>query len=272
MTQIPAFSQRKELFEWLIANKTLLINEKKASIKQADGISFVYTPEFARDAATKADQVIGSDASRLFVRSIINTTKLMDSHEDVHINGLWKKSLNESKDNYLIQEHDFCFEGVISDEVEAYTKIMTWKSLGYDWEGSTEALVYDSILHKDRNPYMFEQYAKRRVKNHSVGMRYVKMFMCVDSPMYAEEKENWDKYIDEVVNREQAEAKGYFWAVTEAKNVEGSAVLKGSNFVTPTMRVTEDKHEPPHGTHKNEPLIRTQKLEALNELLTKFKQ
>jgi hypothetical protein len=40
--------------------------------------------------------------------------------------------------------------------------------------------------------------------------------------------------------------------VTEAKNIEGSAVVKGSNFVTPTYSV-EAKTEPPAGT-KVEPV------------------
>jgi hypothetical protein len=60
----------------------------------------------------------------------------------------------------------------------------------------------------------------------------------------AEEKENWDKYIGKVANVEQAEEEGYFWAVTEAKIVEGSAVLFGSNRVTPTLSNNKTQDEP----------------------------
>lgn len=265
---IPEFKTRTELFDFLVENKTTLINQKKAAVKHADAFSYLMHPSNDKTYSTKAEQVIGSDANKLFVRAVINTTGILDSHSDVHIKGLWKKSLSENADNYLCAEHDFSFKGIISDEVEAYTKSMSFKSLGFSqWDATTEALIYDSIVHKDRNPYMFEQYAKRRVKNHSVGMRYVKLYMCINYKEYREEYENWEKYIDNVVNRDVAEDKGYFWAVTEAKNIEGSPVVKGSNFVTPTL-ITQEKSEPPTSTRLyNEPSTDTQKMEALKQLL-----
>lgn len=50
------------------------------------------------------------------------------------------------------------------------------------------------------------------------------------------------------VNPEVAEEKGYFWAVTEAKVIEGSAVPIGSNWITPTLSVENKDNEPPKGT------------------------
>lgn len=268
---IPEFKTKTELFDFLVENKSTLINQKKAAVKHADAFSYLMHPSNDKTYSTKAEQVIGSDANKLFVRAVINTTGILDSHSDVHIKGLWKKSLSEATENYLCAEHDFSFKGIVSDEVEAYTKSMSFKSLGFSqWDANTEALIYDSIIHKDRNPYMFEQYAKRRVKNHSVGMRYVKMYLCINYKEYRDEYENWEKYIENVVNRDAAEDKGYFWAVTEAKNIEGSPVVKGSNFVTPTL-ITQEKSEPPTGTLLHtEPSTDTQRLKALQELLKKF--
>lgn len=271
MIELPSFSNKIALFDYLIKNQSTLISQKKAVIKEADKIGYIFHADNDKTYSDKAEAVIGTDSNKLFVRSIINTTGILDSHSDVHIKGLWKKSLQETKEKYLIEEHKFNFRGIISDEVEAYTKSLSFKSIGFDFEGSTEALIYDSIIHKDRNEYMFEQYAKRRVKNHSVGMRYVKLFMCIDSPMYDEAFENWNKYKDEVVNVEALE-QGFMYAVTEAKDVEGSAVIKGSNFVTPTMITRNEKSEPPLGTRLHtEPSTDTQKLEALKELLAKTK-
>jgi hypothetical protein len=100
-----------------------------------------------------------------------------------------------------------------------------------------EVLVYEAVIKKDRNPYMFDQYLKGYVLNHSVGMRYMKLFFCYDSQesQYTQEKENFDKYIDLVLNRDDVDE--YFWAITEAKNIEGSAVVKGSNFLTPVLGI-----------------------------------
>ena len=36
---------------------------------------------------------------------------------------------------------------------------------------------------------------------------------------------------------------GYFWAVTEAKVVEGSAVVKGSNAITPVISIVENSNK-----------------------------
>jgi hypothetical protein len=104
-----------------------------------------------------------------------------------------------------------------------------------------EVLVYEVNVSKSRNPLMFEQYKSGYVLNHSVGMRYVKILLCynTEDAGYSQEKENWDKYYPNVVNKDEADKYGYFWAVTEAKNIEASAVVKGSNFLTPVLSAEE---------------------------------
>ena len=87
-------------------------------------------------------------------------------------------------------------------------------------------------------------------------MRYVKIDLAMnsESPADAKEKAAWDKYINKIVNKEKAIEQGYFWAVTEAKVIEGSAVPLGSNFATPTISVGEPVKatpiEPEQSTHK----------------------
>lgn len=260
---IPQFNTRKELFEWLRENKSLLVQAKKAAIKQADPVYCVSSgPEAKGTIITKE---LGADAGQpsngiLYVKSVINTTNLMDSHSDVHIPGIWKKSLQETKIIYHLQEHNMTFDKVISDDVTAYTKSMSWKSLGYDFEGNTQALVFDSTIKAARNPFMFDQYANGYVKNHSVGMRYIKLFLALDSDNKydAEEKANWDKYIADVINKDAAVEQGYFWAVTEAKVIEGSAVLVGSNVATPTLSVSEAGFKSTLESSQIEPVNTTQ--------------
>jgi hypothetical protein len=48
----------------------------------------------------------------------------MDSHKDVHLPGIWKKTLQENKDLYLLEEHKFLFQGIITDQVKAYTQLL----------------------------------------------------------------------------------------------------------------------------------------------------
>src|SRR5690606_32462188 len=117
------------------------------------------------------------------------------------------------------------------------TEMLRWPELGLNLSGITEALVFSGKIEKERNPGMFEQYRKGYVKQHSVGMRYMKMVTCINDEDYEKQKSDWDKYIEQVVNKKEAEEAGYFWAVTEAKVIEGSAVLFGSNSITPSLEV-----------------------------------
>lgn len=98
-----------------------------------------------------------------------------------------------------------------------------------------EVLVYEAVIKKDRNEEMFKNYLNGWVLNHSVGMRYIKLFFCYNNSdsEYSQNKENFDKYYDQILNKDDVGE--YFWAIIEAKNIEGSAVVKGSNFLTPVL-------------------------------------
>lgn len=231
----------KELYAFLKANKSALIAQKKYEVKRGDAIGYSRMLMTDKGEAVKANEPVNTDnPNEINVLSVINTTNWLDSHKDVHIPGLWKKSLQENKERYLLQEHNMSFKGIITDQVKATTKKIAWKALGVDAEGETEALIYDSTISKDRNEYMFNEYRKGHVKNHSVGMRYIKIDLAVNEPedkYYRDEYEVWQKYIDQIANKAEAEDTGYFWAVTEAKEIEGSAVPIGSNRITPVISV-----------------------------------
>lgn len=254
MIDTAKFKSPSELFKFLKENKALLIAEKKSTYKRADAVSFCRPIHEHEEGADKAAPTVQDLTTKdvLNVEIVINTTKLLDSHGDVHIDGLWKKSLKEQRSLYHIQEHRMQFDHVISDNVSARTEVKTWRELGFKMNGDTEALIFESKIEKLRNPYMFEQYARGYVKNHSVGMRYIAIYLCINSEekYYVEEKANWDKYFPIIANPKDAEATGFFWAVTEAQVVEGSAVLSGSNWATPTTSVKF--YEPSEDTQEND--------------------
>lgn len=261
------FSTKEELFKKLRENKSLLISQKKMQNKFADAFDFTSVLVKEKVSIEKEESDIQSNPNEIKIVSVINTTNIMDSHYDVHIKGLWNKTVKENKNMLLLDQHRASFEGIISDNVKASLKTYTWKELGLNAEGETEALVFESTIDKERHPYMFEQYSKNRVKNHSVGMRYVKIDLAINSEAKwdIEEKEVWDKYIDQIINKEEAESRGYFWAVTEAKAMEGSAVVFGSNPITPTLSTKSepddhseaDKKEPTKVTQTNKSYLYT---------------
>jgi hypothetical protein len=265
------FETKEELFKALTEHKKELISLKKSVTKNADAISYGYVENISKNNIDKA--IASADLpNTLDVKVVINTTNFLDSHGDLHINGIWNKSVADNKTFLHLQEHNRDFSHVISDSAKGLVQSMTWKQLGLPYEGKTEALVFESTIDRLRNGFMLKQYANGWVKNHSVGMRYVNLELAINSEAdYDKEyKELWDKYYPVVANKELADERGYMWIVSEAKIIEGSAVVMGSNSATPTL---ENKQEPLDDTLDNEAekSLQTEKqTQLLKELLSKF--
>ena len=270
------FQTKEELFKALVDNKKELISIKKSAEKRADAISCGYVDASINIDVNKSDtpQEQANNIDALNVKVVINTTNFLDSHGDVHVNGIWNKSIkdNAEKGFLHLQEHDRDFDKIISDNAKGYTKSMTWKQLGFSYDGKTEALIFESTIERERNEFMLKQYSKGWVKNHSVGMRYVNIELAINSEAEwnKEEKAIWDEFYPIIANKEVADERGYFWVVKEARIIEGSAVVMGSNSATPTLE-NKDLQEPSDDTLENEPSKDTQKHEEqLKKLLTKF--
>lgn len=251
MIDYSKFNTQEELIDYLVANKNAITATKKAEIKRADAVFYSVPLINEKGEEVKAEPKSFVDLEQkdsIKVKVVINTTNLMDSHRDVHMKGIWKQSIKQNKNFLHLQEHEAKFNMIISDTAKGSIKTMQWSDLGYNFKGETEALIFDTEVEKSRNKFMFDQYAKGYVKNHSVGMQYIKMEFAANDERYPQEKAVWDKYISEVANKEEAERIGYFWAVTEAKIIEGSAVVRGSNYATPTLSTKENNDEPSNDT------------------------
>ena len=259
------FETKKELIDFLYANKKTIIAQKKAEIKHSDAISAMFYE--SKSDAIKENQPFAPENGEFKVKAVINTTNFMDSHDDVHLDGIWNKSLRQNRNIMMLQEHQLQFDKIIADgsDLEAYAKTLDWNKLGYQYSGQTQALIFEFNLKKDRNSFMFDQYSKGFVKNHSVGMQYIQIDMAINNKDYEEEYKIWQSYFDKIANKELAEYKGYFFAVKEAKLIEGSAVPIGSNPATPTLD-NNAKSQPPSGID-DEPSQDTQQWKIIMENL-----
>jgi hypothetical protein len=143
-----------------------------------------------------------------------------------------------------LQEHgQNSFSKIISTGSKVSIKKTTFKELGFDFDGETQALECESIIDPNRNIFMYNQYANGWVTNHSVGMQYVELLYCADSNVdeMKEYKDNYDRYYGAIANKSDVDEYGYFYAVLQAKLREYSAVPKGSNEITPTISVQAEK-------------------------------
>lgn len=269
MVKIPDFGTDKDqLFDWLRQNKSLLIQQKKMTIKEADSFAVNMAKEaYALPDKNKEFGIVDVTSKNLVIKTAINTTGIIDSHVDLHLPKGWNRTVkHKANDGLHLKEHKMTFDNVLADginEVEVYVTRMTWKSLGYNFEGSCDVLMHkatlkaytDPLPHQLTKSEMYYRYRDGEVKNHSVGMGYGDVVFCVnsDEKYWKEEKENFDKYLEYAVNPEVANEYGYYFAIPEMKYYEGSSVLRGSNYATPTVSVTEEKTEP--ATVSTSPII-----------------
>ena len=244
----------------LIERKAELIELKKAEVKTVKGgLTSLSDCNFI-----KTDKVSG-DSDIMLKRTIVgNTYMWMDSHDDVHSKGVFTKSIKErQKSIFHLHDHKFEITAKVGEPTKIYEKELLWSDFGVEKAGSTIALLMDTEIFKDYNSKIFNEYKANRVTQHSVGMQYVKIDLAVNDDEYEEEYKVWQDNIENIGNKELAEDKGYFWLVREAKLIEISAVLLGSNSLTPTL----ENKEAVSDTSKTEPSKDTQ----LKQLLTSIK-
>jgi hypothetical protein len=122
----------------------------------------------------------------------------------------------------------------------------------------------ESQIEKRLNERVYEEYKDDNVDQHSVGMVYVKVDIGINDENYKAEYATWSEVYPLLGNKEVADMKGYFFAVREAKLIEVSAVLLGSNELTPTLN---NKFQPDIATGKKEPKKITL---PINELVSAY--
>lgn len=177
---------------------------------------------------------------------VINTTLWMDSHLDVHLNGIWDRSIDQNAGKlFYVESHELSPSKVIAwpENVKAFTRTLPWADLGRNLEGETQALIFEIPEEKIENETARKVVESRRNVENSVRMQYVKLRLAINDADedWKENKATWDEVYPQIANKEMADEYGYFWAVDEAKIFkEGSMVLAGSNEATPILYNTEE--------------------------------
>jgi hypothetical protein len=251
------FSSKEDLFKALRENADKIISLKCADVvKSCDkgGATDIQFLERLPNA------IKGIDMKQDCVYPVINTTKYLDSHNDVHMDGIWNKSAKEQNGKvYYVADHELKLQSIIAypSNVNVMLKSVPWGVLGKDFEGETEALIYEIPKSAIVNQLAKKAIEEKVPMQNSVRMQYVKIKLALNSTAKEdlEYKKTYDETIDLIANKAIAEANGYFWAVYEAKiHKEGSMVLFGSNDSTPILTngaangTSEDKNEPEETT------------------------
>lgn len=226
----------KDLYNYLVKNKDMMIQQKKMLKTKSQ-------PFEINNIASKTVKFLNSQyeddlQSGVITRDIIaNTYNWMDSHYDVHVGSTFKKSIKERsiEDTWHLHDHDFKTSSKVGEFKSIVEKEVDWLDLGKNISGTTKILMPTSDIIMDYNKSIYKQYLTNKIKQHSVGMIYVKIFLAINDPEYKEEYAVFQKYINDIGNQEKAIEAGFFWAVPEAKLVEVSTVLEASCELTDTV-------------------------------------
>lgn len=238
------FASKEALFADLRKNYNDLIAFKKAEIQKSceKGLAVICK---SLDIHKLQDHVKALKVDNAYYYIAVNSTNILDSHEDLHIPGIWNKSVKEQQgQNYLCADHVLCIDSVIvrKEHIEMLVVELPFAMLGKAYEGNTEVLVYkvakDKVIHAKAKEWL----ESGDDIEASVRMQYVTILFAMDSndPEDATLKKNYDDYFHQIVNKADFEYILYYFIVKEAKNVrESSLVVFGSNPATGNIRNSE---------------------------------
>lgn len=285
MIKIPGCLQGKELIAFLLINKVELIKQKCAFPTKSQPMNWPYSitkkPTGKKALGFKTEDATNVKESPVTV--IGNAANFIDTQMDMLLPDCWKKSIKENGPEgknkiWHLKNHKQDTDGVIGQITSLYSEDYSLVELGLEsMTGSTQCLVMESIVKERLDKKCYEMYSDKMINQHSIGLQYVKLELAINDVNNPTEFAVWNKYFMHVINKDIATKAGYFWVVPEIKLMEISAVLWGSNELTPTVNASNDEYDeekgskPPEGTKdKDEPDSTTQK-ESVSEMIAKAK-
>lgn len=241
------YATKDEMFADLRKYKKEILDFKTSQIyKSCEKENSIYARPIDVSKYSETNKGIQGDDNYYYIA--VNSTNILDSHKDVHLDGIWNKSVKERQNkNYLVLDHKMEVSNTVvkKEYVEMFTMNLPFSAVGKNYEGEGEFLIYKFPKDKVINPIAKEWLESKDAIESSVRMQYVKVLLAMNSSNKAdaEEKATYDANIEKIANKSDYEEIDYFFAVKEAKNVgESSLVLAGSNHVTGVIQI-ENKEE-----------------------------
>lgn len=227
---------KPERFKYLKENEKELIKVKRSS----DIISDVcyYQPIQTKGNVFKGDGP--TDTGDIHVKVVANTANWIDSQMDMLLPDSWDKSIKERKRMIPhLHDHERSVAAKVGEVTDIYGQLLSYSELGIPGIGFTTALIFESDIKKSYNEKIYNMYKSGGINQHSIGLRYVKLNLAINDTDSPEQLIEWNKYINQAINKEVAIEAGFFWVVKEFILIENSAVLFGANEITPTLEVSE---------------------------------
>lgn len=244
--KIPAFADKTATFAYLRKNVSTIIAQKKSLPIKSDIFDWGCLPVNKKDRVKSDGTMLGAD--EIQVDAIANLSGWCDSYMDVMIKDNWNKTIADKSIVYHLKNHDYSTDSIVGKNPELYTKMFPMEYFGITSDVTkAQALMMKSIVPKDYDKKTYLLYKDEQVKQHSIGLRYIQIVLCLDSDIEedATYKKNWDKYYSIVINKELVDTYHYFFAVIESQILENSCVLFGANKNTGVYATSKADDESP---------------------------
>ena len=232
--------------EQIVKQKATLIKSKKSLPIPSEPLEFdAVTTKSKPVLVRKAASTENVDPNKLDVTIVGNTCLWCDSHMDVLAPGAFDETIKQRGTSIAhLRDHVHSLTAKVGKTLKVYTEDLLVADFGIESDvEKAQALLMDSQVIKDWDKKIFQLYSDEAINQHSIGLQYVRLELAVNDEAYPEEFAIWEKAFPQVINKDKVLDRGYFWWVTEVKVFEISAVLMGSNELTPTLS-TESKDSP----------------------------
>lgn len=239
---LPQDLSGNELHKYLRDNKQDIRKNKRIGEKR--GLNIGYSHDAAiKIAQSKAIKMTEENGNSLIVEAVANLAGWMDHDDDVILRGAYNKTIADKKNNRpSLKNHIMSTDAIIGDTLDVFTKELNTLELGIQTDvSSAQGLVFQTRIRKEYDASTFYKYLYGAIKEHSIGLFYKNLELAINNPDYKEEYAVWQKFYGEILNKRRADEMGYFWAVREIDVYENSAVVFGSNEMTPTLSIEEEK-------------------------------
>ncbi len=244
------FETKRAMFSALKENKEKIISLKKSQVYNSCEKGG-QVPLSLNGIATK-----GIDGlEKGFIYPVISNTYYMDDHLDVHIKNSMNRTVEQQQGKvHYVVNHELKIGKIIAypKDVEMFLKEVSWRELGKDYDGKTQALLFKTNIYSYSNKDAADAVREKAPVQGSIRMLYFDMSMAIDSddPDLKEENAEFQKHIDKIANKEKAKEVGYFFPVYELGiTQEGSMVVQGSNDATEIQYNSDSSKQ---GTHESD--------------------
>lgn len=242
--KIPAFATKEATFVYLRANEKTIISQKKSLPIKSDIFNWGCLPVNKKSKVKEDGTMLGPD--EIQVDAIANLSGWCDSYMDVMIKDNWNKTISDKAIVYHLKNHEYSTDDIVGKNPELYTKMFPMEYFGIKSDVvKAQALMMRSIVPKDYDKKTYLLYKDEQIKQHSIGLRYIQIVLCLDSTLEEDVtyKKNWDKYYSIVINKDVVDTYHYFFAVIESQILENSCVLFGANENTGVYATSKNKNQ-----------------------------